>query len=83
MNLEEIQYLLAEHENRISFLENSLPGSAMTPMEKAQEVKEIPEKPWGKNQWDRVNQLEARFLNLLGKFLDLEKQLKKEGFLRR
>ena len=71
--IEEILNRQAWFEDRISFLENSLPGSAMTPKEE-EEVKEIPEKPWNKNQWYRVNQLELKVLNFIGKFLDLEKK---------
>ena len=39
------------------------------------EVKEIPEKPWMKKQWHIVEQLKAERLNLIGKFLDLEKRI--------
>jgi len=50
--------ILADHENRISFLENSLPGSAMTPKEEeSQEDIKQPDKPWSKSQWDIVQQL--------------------------
>lgn len=74
MTLEEIQERLAEFENRISFLENSLPGSAMTPKEdEPLKVETIPEEPWNKNQWDRVEQVLGEMLNLKRKFLDLEK----------
>ena len=37
MNTEEMQEMLATFENRISFLENSLPGSAMSYQPKEQE----------------------------------------------
>ena len=76
---DEVREKLAEFENRLSFLENSLPGSAMTPKEESEEVKEIPEKPWNKNQWDRVNQLEGKMLHFIGKFLDLEKLVTSKG----
>ena len=74
---EEIQERLAEFENRISFLENSLPGSAMTPKEEERE--EIPEKPWNKNQWSIVQQLKGEMLNLKGKFLELEGKSPRSG----
>jgi hypothetical protein len=77
MNLEEIQERLAEFENRIKFLENSLPGSAMTPKEE-EEVKEIPEKPWNKNQWRRVEQVLGEWENFKRKFLDLEELVKSQ-----
>jgi len=80
--LVEIQELLADFENRISFLENSLSGSAMTPREEeSQEVmmQQSPE-PWNKNQWDIVNQLRGELLNLKGKFLDLEKLVTTKGY---
>jgi len=67
--------IFADHENRISFLENSLSGSAMTPKEEEIEVKELPEKPWNKRQWDRVEQLMGEMANLKGKFLDSEKRI--------
>jgi hypothetical protein len=51
----------------------------MTPKEQ-EEVKEIPEKPWMKNQYDRVNQLELKVLNFIGKFLDLEELVKSKGY---
>ena len=76
--LDEIKEMLAEFENRISFLENSLPGSAMTPEEKSQE--KIPEKPWNRNQWGRVEQLRGEMLHLKGKFLDLEKLVTSKGY---
>jgi len=63
--LEEMQEMIADLINRVSFLENSLPGSAMTPMEEAQEVKEIPKKPWDNKQRDTINQIrgEVAYLN--------------------
>ena len=71
--------MLADFENRISFLENSLPGSAMTPREEEKKA-EIPEKPWMKNQWHIVEQLKREMLNLKGKFLDLEKLVTSKGY---
>ena len=79
MTLEEIQELLSEHDNRISFLENSLPGSAMSyhPEEETEElVVEAPE-PWNKNQWNIINQLRGEILylkNKIIKHLDKPKQ---------
>jgi hypothetical protein len=85
MNLEQIERklnealeLLADHENTISFLLNSLPGSAMTPKEQ-EEVKEIPEKPWNKNQWYRVEQVLGEWENFKRKFLDLEQLVKSQS----
>jgi hypothetical protein len=75
---EEIQEILAEFENRISFLENCLSGSAMAPIEK-EEVKELPEKPWNKKQWDVIVQVRGEMLNLKRKFLDLEKLVTSKG----
>ena len=80
MTPEEIQERLADHENRILFLENSMMGSAMTPKEETEEVKEIPEKPWMKKQWHIVEQLKAERLNLIGKFLDLERLVTSRGY---
>jgi len=75
---EEIREILANFEDRISFLENSLPNSAMMPMEdEPQEVTKIPEKPWTRRQWDRVEQLQGEMANLKRKFLELEKQIPK------
>ncbi|GAH06109.1 unnamed protein product, partial [marine sediment metagenome] len=75
MTLEEIQEMLANFENRISFLENSLLGSAMSyhPEEENQEVvmKQLQE-PWSKKQWNIVDQLRGEMINLKRKFLDLE-----------
>ena len=81
MNTEEIQEMLAEHENRISLLENSLPGSAMSyhPEESQEEIKAIPEKPWNRKQWDIVNQLRGEMANLKRKFLDLERGIQRKG----
>jgi len=68
----------ADFENRISFLENSLPGSAMIPRDdEAQENIVTPEKPWTRRQWDRVEQLQGEMANLKRKFLELEKQIPK------
>ena len=80
MTPEEIQNWIADHENRISFLENSLPGSAMTPKEDELPWESPPEKPWMKNQWHRVEQAIAEMLNLKGKFLDLEKLVISKGY---
>ena len=78
MKPEEMQELIAEFENRISFLENSLLGSAMTPKEESQEV--IPEKPWKRNQWSRTEQVLGEMVNLKGKFLALEKLVISAGY---
>ena len=79
MTPEEIQERFAEFENRISFLENSLPGSAMTPKEEESQ-EEVPEKPWNKKQWRVVEQLKGEMLNLKGKFLDLERLVTSKGY---
>jgi len=86
MARDEIGEILSDILNRISFLENSLPGSAMSyhPEEESQEV--IPqqkEEPWRKNQWYRVEQLLGEMANLKRKFATLEKQLIEQGYLRR
>jgi len=72
---EEIQEQLAEFENRISFLENSLPGTAMSyhPEDEPLKPRATPEQPWSKRQWDIIQQLRGEMLNLKKKFLDLEK----------
>ena len=79
MNLEEIQERLADFENRISFLENSLPGSAMT-LKEEESQEEIPEKPWMKKQWYRVEQVLGEWENFKRKFLDLERLVISEGY---
>jgi len=63
---EEIQEQLAEIENRVSFLENSLPGSAMSyhPEDEPPRKEPTPEKPWSKKQWDIINQLQAEVRHL-------------------
>ena len=75
MNIEEIQEMLADFENRISFLENSLPGSAMSYQEEVSEVKAAPkQEPWDKRQEDIINQLRGEMVNLKRKFLALEER---------
>ena len=66
----ELGDIVAEHENRISFLENSLPGSAMSYQEKPPEAK--PEKPWTKRQWAVVQQLRGEMANLKRKLIAIE-----------
>ena len=75
MNIEEIQEMLADFENRISFLENSLLGSAMSYQEEVSEVKDVPkQEPWDKRQEGIVNQLRGEMVNLKRKFLALEER---------
>jgi len=45
----------------------------------AQEVKEIPEKPWDRRQWYTVEQLKGEILNLKRKFIALEEKTKGRG----
>ena len=78
MNPEEIQELLAEHENRISFLENSLPGSAMTPKEEEEREAPSNEQPWTTRQWDIVNQLRGEMANLKNKLVEVKNKSKGE-----
>jgi len=77
--LEEMQELLSEYENRISFLENSLPGSAMSYHPEDEPDKPTPEQPWSKRQWYTVNQLRGEIANLKRKFLDLEQLVTSKG----
>ena len=74
---EDIREILAEHENRISFLENSLPGSAMSYKPEDEPQKETKQEPWSKRQWNVVQQLRGEMANLKSKFLELEKQIPK------
>ena len=74
--LDEIREILSEFENRISFLENSLPGSAMSYQEEVSEVKAVPkQEPWDKRQEGIVNQLRGEMANLKRKFVDSEKRI--------
>ena len=76
MNIEEIQEMLADFENRISFLENSLPGSAMSYQEEVSEVQAAPkQEPWDRRQEDIVNQVRGEMANLKRKFVDSEKRI--------
>jgi len=79
VNPEEIQELLAEHENRISFLENSLPGSAMTPKEEEEREAPSNEQPWTTKQWDIVNQLRGELRHLKSKVIALEENKGRGG----
>ena len=75
--LEEILSMMAEFENRISFLENSLPGSAMSyqPEETSESRKVVqPQEVWEKRQWYIINQLRGEIANLKNKFANLEKK---------
>ena len=64
----EIQEWLADFENRISFLENSLPGSAMSyhPEEETQEDIVQQDPPWTRRQWDIINQLRSEVKHIHG-----------------
>jgi len=76
MNIEEIQEMLADFENRISFLENSLPGSAMSYQEEVSEVQAAPkQEPWDRRQEDIVNQLRGEMANLKRKFVNSDKRV--------
>ena len=74
MTLEEIQNWIADHENRISFLENSLPGSAMSyqPQEK-EPVIDIPmvEPKWLSKLQYQIEQLKGQVLHLQKKVVEL------------
>lgn len=66
MTTEEIQEMLAEFENRISYLENSLPFHSdpePTPVYKDTE--------WTNRQWDAVKQLKAQVIHLTTKVNEL------------
>lgn len=71
----------AEIENRLSFLENSLPFTQLSP------TGETPKDPqWSRRQWDAVTQLKGFILKLqndLNKHIDKskpkEKQVKHKG----
>lgn len=64
--------IVADLINRVSFLENSLPGSAMSyhPEEETKPVKVSEE--WNEDQWDIVTQLRGEVAYLKRKVTQLE-----------
>jgi hypothetical protein len=67
MTNEELGNWLAEMENRVSFLESSLPGSALSYTPPEEEPKPIKNEPWTANQWDIINQLRGEMAFLRNK----------------
>ena len=82
LKTEDFDYPMSALFREHSFEYCGIPGSekAMTPKEEEIPKVVISEKPWNKNQYDRVEQLRREFLNVLGKFLDLEKLVTSKGY---
>ena len=77
MKIEQLQEGLADHEARLSFLENSLPGSAMDYQEEEQ-PKPTSEPAWTQRQWEYVQQIKGQVIFLQNKLNEhLDKSPKK------
>ena len=70
----EIREILAEHENRIGCLENSIPGSAVREETQA----EAQEQPWTGKQWDIINQLRAEVQHIHSEVHEMKTEKKTE-----
>ena len=69
----ELGEVLADFENRLSYLANSQPYQKEPPKEPE------PEEPWVSKQWDVVNQLRAKVNYLQGK-VNAKYDKKQDGF---
>ena len=73
--LEEIRDILGDFETRISFLENSLPGSAVSYQEEERkDFQETKQEHWNRKQWDIINELRGEVAYLRNKLANLDQK---------
>ena len=76
----ELGDIVAEHENRIEYLENSLPGTSQSyiPEDKPPE-RPVPQSPWEGKQWEIINQLRAEVRHIHAEVHELKTAKKRHG----